>query len=35
MKIIENSDNPIEILKNDKESNNLSLFYFEHLGVVV
>ena len=28
MKIIENSDNPTEILENDKENNNLSLFYF-------
>tara|TARA_Y100001958_G_scaffold156007_1_gene147755 strand:+ start:1764 stop:2189 length:426 start_codon:yes stop_codon:yes gene_type:complete len=28
MKIIESSDNPIEILKNDKKENSLSLYYF-------
>ena len=28
MKIIESSDNPIEILQNDKKNNSLSLYYF-------
>lgn len=28
MKIIEHSDNPIEILQNDKKDNCLSLYYF-------